>query len=115
MSNLIQTIEAVFIEDNPVQGPGGSDLRVQYYALPGPVFAALVDLTTNVDNVRCWNCGDPTGFVLTEAWHGGDGVTWRPTGLAREGDGPVAVLCEQCAPYVPTEPITRPSAAPCTA
>jgi hypothetical protein len=95
-------IEAVFIEADPYSSraePGVVDSP--YSDLPEAFLDALAELYVNRDSVTCWRCNEMTGYVLAEQPSGFEGVEWRPTGLAREVDGPVAVLCEECAPYIP--------------
>lgn len=99
----ISTVAYVQIETNPWQ-EGGLDgepiLRRYYAALPEVWVTALDGLLKHLDNSRCWLCGVAVGFVL----HTNDRLYWETTSLAREGDGPVTVLCEGCTPSVPDTP-----------
>lgn len=78
----------------------------EYEDLPEPYAAALRTVCDAVDNCRCWDCQTGTGYVL----HEDDdephlsGVRWHPVWLIREGEHPVAVLCEDCVPQVPEQP-----------
>ncbi len=96
----LSRIEAVHIESDPFTRLG--DIDSQYDALPAPFLDALSDLYAHRDDTRCWRCNEMTGYVVAEQPSGFDGLEWRPTGLARADDGPVAVLCEECSPYVPS-------------
>lgn len=60
----------------------------------------LINLTVDVDNTRCARCTEAAGFVLTENHAGFENTYWHPTGVARYPGGSVAVLCEDCTPYL---------------
>lgn len=95
-------IEAVFIESDPYSSrvePGVIDS--QYATLPDEFQEALADLYCRQDAVTCWRCNEMTGYVIAEQPSGFERLEWRPTGLAREVGAPVAVLCEECTPYIP--------------
>lgn len=103
----LSRIEAVHIESDPFSSRVGVMVNTcvlddLYAALPAPFLDALYDLYEHRDDRTCWRCNAMTGYVVAEQPSGFDGLEWRPTGLAREGDGPVAVLCEECSPYVPS-------------
>lgn len=74
--------------------------------LPDEFYAEFDRIDTAVDCYGgCWSCGEPIGWVL----HDDDdnprkGVIWHAVWLASEDDGPVAALCEDCAPDVPHLP-----------
>lgn len=105
------TIEYVFFEDAPYvtdsvldehgQLVQREELTDECASLPAEFRRALTGLLRKVDNARCDRCLDPAGFVLAEKANGFEYSEWVPTGLARHGDGPVAVLCEHCTPYLP--------------
>ncbi len=95
-------VEAIYIESDPFTSrsePGVID--GEYAELPEEFLDVLVDLYANRDGRTCWRCNAMAGYVLAERPSGFEDIEWRPTGLAREGDGPVAVLCEDCSVYVP--------------
>ena len=101
-------IEAVLVEANPfVPSCDASPVLDQTYdGLPVPFTSALFDIYERIDHERCQRCDEPVGFVLAY-WEGQvpeERMEWRTTALARVDGGPVRVLCEECAPYVPTEP-----------
>lgn len=100
------TITAMLFESSPFMTPSGYEdpapLAPEYVDLDQCWVDVLKTLLVNVDTARCWRCDEPVGFTLS-----GDNdrfAEWVSTGFAREGDGPVAVLCEECTPYVPTRP-----------
>lgn len=97
-------VEYVYLENAPhTDEYGGPEPVDEYAMLPQPFLDALAHLLAHVDSVSCWRCGEPAGYVLAER---GDFevVAWRTSALAREDNGPVAVLCDDCAPYVPAGP-----------
>jgi hypothetical protein len=98
------TIECVYFEAAPFHGLDQDELEPKYGALPAPFLAALGDVLRGTDRTTCWHCDAAVGFVLAENSAGFERLEWASTGLAREGDGPVAVLCENCTPYVPVVP-----------
>lgn len=101
--SAVSTVTYVMIGTNPYRGgsvDGEPVLRAYYAELPEMWVAALDGLLKHLDGSRCWSCGDAVGFVL----HSDDRLYWQITSLAQEGDGPVAVLCEDCAPSVPDAP-----------
>lgn len=100
---ITATVEYVFVDANPFISIGALDtMSDEYRELPKPFQAALFDVYEHQDNATCARCDDPVGFVLREQPSGFERLEWTPTGLAREGDGPVAVLCEECTPFIPT-------------
>ena len=98
------TVEYVYLEDVPFMSIGDLDVVTDEYAgLPAPFLDALTGLLKQQDSAQCARCDEPVGFVLREQPSGFERLEWTATGLARETDSPhVAVLCEQCTPYVPT-------------
>lgn len=98
-------IEVVFCESAPFVSAFQQVLVAEEYAdLPAPFLEALAALHRSVDYMTC-ACGDPIGFVLVyrPVTVGPEEIVeWKPTALAREDGGPVVVLCEDCAPYIPT-------------
>jgi hypothetical protein len=101
MTTLLR-LESVFIETDPFSSRVEAGVVDDLYAtLPRPFLDALYDLYDRRDSATCWRCDDMTGYVLAETPSGFERLEWHPTGLAREVDGPVAVLCENCAPYIP--------------
>ncbi len=114
--SIVHRIEYVAIETSPLrtafdQRSGESDLvLVADYADTSEPFTAAIWIVAadQVDGCSCWNCAAPVGYVLHE--YDDDparsGCHWHPVWLVREHDGPVATLCEDCAPLVPTEPAT---------
>ncbi|WP_190824719.1 hypothetical protein [Saccharopolyspora pogona] len=99
-STLTQ-VQYVFIESNPYDSALGDP---EYASLPEQWQATLHELLSQPDSVRCWRCDAPAGYVLREQPSGVERIEWVPIGLACEGDGPIAVLCEDCTPYVPEQP-----------
>lgn len=105
------TIEYAYIEDPPFESVPVMDAdeqsgeRDELAALCADLPAAFRDTLTGLlvspDDAHCARCDDPVGFVLRENAAGFERLAWTPTGLARHGDGPVAVLCEHCTPYLP--------------
>lgn len=90
-------ISAVLIETNPWTSASGDPvLADEYRGLPAEWLAVLDYMLAHPDLTYCWRCDEPVGFVLFE-----NGIRWVSTGLAREGDGLVAMLCDECTPYVP--------------
>lgn len=79
--------------------------------LPEPYATRLAEILEAVDCYGgCWNCGDAIGLVLNDdddLSYGLRGVYWRAAYLVREGDGPVAAVCESCSPLAPTKPYPR--------
>lgn len=98
--SVLNQVHYVLIELNPYD-PAGVD--AEYAALPERWQATLHELLSRPDSVRCWRCGAPVGYVLQEQPSGFERLEWVPIGLACEGDGPIAVLCEHCTPYVPEQ------------
>jgi hypothetical protein len=96
---MTTTVEFVYLDSNPFTSVNGV-IDNEYAALSQPFLDALSDLGTHLDSAHCWRCGDPVGFVLT-VQPVGERLFWTETGLARQGDGAVAVLCGPCSPYVP--------------
>lgn len=110
VSDVLMSIQSLFVEDDPwsvvdlsflEQQIEGLDPRLE--DLPPEFVEALSDLFKHKDGVRCARCETPTAYVL-ELRGDFERLEWRPTGLARIEGGPVVVLCEDCTPYVPTEP-----------
>ena len=107
MADTCGTVEisTLLVETNPFTTPlnDGTPVFARGYAYVDEQWhGALKDLLNRVDAAKCWRCDEPVGFVL---YGDSDQFTeWVSTGLAREGDGPVAVLCEECTPYVPERP-----------
>lgn len=109
---MTTTIEYVLFESSPfapmpvVDSHGGrvmrEDLLAECGALPDEYYEALNDLSQRVDNARCARCDDTVGFALF-SYSDVERIAWCPTGLARHGDGPVAVLCETCTPWLPED------------
>jgi hypothetical protein len=100
---ITTTVEYVYIEANPFISIGSIDAVSDEYAdLPKPFLDALHGLVDRPDNTMCWRCDNSVGFALREQPSGVERLGWNPTGLARVGDGPVAALCEECTPYVPS-------------
>lgn len=108
-------IESVFVESAPFPAAvepypflGAIELILDElpHDLPREFVDALLDLHKRMDNTQCWRCEEPTGYVLVyrEGRFPEERVEWRPTCLARADGGPVAVLCEECAPQVPADP-----------
>lgn len=104
---MITSIEYVFVEANPYL-PGfdyvdNPQFDASVAALPTVWREALIKVIERFDVAQCWGCWAAIGFVLRD-----DGVSerlvWESLALAREGDGPIAALCEGCAPLVPSEP-----------
>lgn len=90
-----RSIEFFGVEDAPVLDEG------LFSDLPLPYATALREVSDQPDHYRCWVCANPVGFVFFDR----GGLRWVPVWLAREGEGPVAVMCEDCAPMdVPAEP-----------
>lgn len=96
-------IEYAFFETPPfIAGISEPDrLTDECAGLPEPFRDELIDLLANPDSTRCARCDDPAGFVLVEKPSGHEELEWFCAGLAREGDGPVVVFCDQCTPYLP--------------
>lgn len=100
--DLLTRLEFVFIEGNPFSGVIEPLLDVQYCTLPQPFLDVLFDFPGKADRTWCARCDCLTGFVVAaQRWDGGDQVEWQPTALVREPAGPVAILCADCAPYLP--------------
>lgn len=94
-------IEAVLIEHDPFPSATEPVLDQCYRDLPAAFTDALVGLLEDLASARCWRCDTAVGYV--DGYQGSED-SWQPTGLARAADGPVVALCEDCAPYAPTEP-----------
>lgn len=103
--DALTTIHSVMFEADPyISVLGQPTLNPEYAELPAQWRDALWDLLNRPDSVRCWRCDAPAGYVLREQPDGFERIEWTPTGIAAEDDGPVAVLCEGCAPYIPEPP-----------
>jgi hypothetical protein len=99
--SALTTIEYVIFEKPPfVGGLAEPEVSAEFAPLPGPFLAALNDIHTNVDSHTCLHCGDPIGFALYDNAEGPEKVIWRTTSLARQGAGPVVMLCDDCAPWL---------------
>lgn len=107
----LERMESVYFEEPP-WAVGSEIVDGQLYdkdvlvdaalALPDEFRARLNEIYRRPDDIRCWSCRDGVGFMLRER-NGHDVLEWVPTGLARVVSEPVAVLCESCAPFVPTK------------
>jgi hypothetical protein len=103
MAAIVHSIEYVAIELAPLES---EDRYIpEYYCLPYVWAAALDEVVDAVDSATCSNCNEGLGYLL----HEDDdeprrsGVRWHAVWLAREDGGQVQMLCEDCAPYVPTK------------
>lgn len=84
-------------------------LRDDYASLPEPFLQRLDEFSRHrVDETRCWNCLNHVGFYLSDD-EGRGRVDWEDVGLARQDDGPVAILCGSCTPSVPGKDWSRES------
>lgn len=93
-------ISVVEFEANPWSSDLGEPvLAEEYQGLPAEWLAVLDYVLAHPDLTYCWRCDEPVGFVLFEA-----GMRWVSTTLAQHDGGLVAILCDDCAPYVP-EPV----------
>lgn len=101
--SALTTIEYILIQSSPHRDGWDSDpqLADKYAALPPAFRAALAETLREVDSLRCARCGDGVGYALAENADGREVATWTATALARERDRPVALMCDECAPYVP--------------
>lgn len=105
----LAAVEYVYIDSAPhTDAYDADELLPEYANLPDAFLDRLAELLANRDAVSCWQCGAGAGYVLVQR---GDHevIEWAITALAREGSNPVAVLCEACSPYVPTEPDPQPA------
>lgn len=78
--------------------------------LPEPFASRLTEVYEAMDCYGgCWACGDSVGWVLHEDDDNpnNSGVRWHLLSLVREGDGPVSVQCETCAPLGQDTPYPR--------
>lgn len=106
----IARIEAVYLECAPyVNGPERDEIDAEHSTLSPPFVAAMEAILANQDAAKCWTCKTAVGFVLTENREGHEHLEWLPTALAREDDGPVALLCGECSPYVPYFDSSKPT------
>lgn len=99
----IESVTYVALDDHPQNWKG--DLRGPLDQLPQPWFDALAELLEDIDRAKCAECRHAVGYVV----HDDDesrrpSTPWVPTRLVREGAGPVVLMCEDCAPYVPAPP-----------
>lgn len=103
----LTAIEFIYFEEPPFSRTEPGCIADQYHDLPEPYREALGVIGEQVDSLLCARCGDIVGFVLE-----GDRdeyTKWECLSLARRGDGPIAMLCEICTPWVP-DPDTSPAA-----
>lgn len=108
----VSVVHVVAVDTNPLADDLDTQagLHTDYDDLPAQFRESLQALDESSDSASCWSpgCNTPVGWVLQEddeqPWRGG--LVWRPVWLARDisGDGPVAWLCEDCAPGVPGQP-----------
>jgi len=82
-----------------------TEWRSWFGEIPEVFAQAVMELANRLDKGTCWECGMATvGYQLI----GDDKVTWCPTWFIRELDvvpRPVAVLCGDCSPVTPREPL----------
>lgn len=98
----IATIRILGIED--------PDVALQGLPVPFAAEFARIDAARDCYD-GCWSCGTPVGWVLRDESSATGVLDWISLWLAVE-DGPVAALCEGCAPDVPAKPVNdRPGGA----
>lgn len=99
----LNTIEYVHFEDAPYVecNAASAEIAPEYTSLPTPFLAALRVILAETDETVCQNCEGGVGWVLMEDSEGFERLIWRITSLARENSGPIVMLCDDCAPFVP--------------
>lgn len=97
-------IEYVAIKLSPLNNMAADPLEEswlpEFADLPEVYVAALDAIVRNADNVECDSCGNGVGYVLHEDDDNParSGCRWHSVWLAREDNGPVVALCEDCSP-----------------
>lgn len=108
MTIAIHRIEYLAVEvsplDSPMADPGIDSWIEEFSELPQAFEDVLTVIVEQQDCARCSSCENAIGYVL---WEDDDypersGLSWEMTYLVRVDDGPVAVVCENCAPLKPS-------------